>query len=166
MYCSLHCWVFNKLAKLTSLGHWLLLLVHTAHRRDCLLDSTSQSAYPHPTPILPVTCQGQRLDKGEARSAQALPCRGSQLSAGEEKCGKGLENKDAAAHSSPSVTPYQLTNTHPSTSFLGPSLTQLPLGPLQDTHPSALRLVSTQQTHHDAVRKALHRKLIRALPYL
>lgn len=40
LYCSLRCWVFNKLVKLTSLGLWPLLLDHTADEGDCLLDST------------------------------------------------------------------------------------------------------------------------------
>lgn len=33
--------VFNKLAKLTSLRLWLLLLDHTEYGRDCLLDLVS-----------------------------------------------------------------------------------------------------------------------------
>lgn len=62
LYCSLHCWVFNKLAKLTSLGLWLLLLDHTANGRDCLLDSTS----PPPPRDLP-RAEAAVLGTGEAQ---------------------------------------------------------------------------------------------------
>lgn len=63
LYYPLHCWVFNKLAKLTSLGLWPLLPDHIANGRHCLLDSTT------PTPALSTTYTPRPRDLPRAEAA-------------------------------------------------------------------------------------------------
>lgn len=98
LYFSLRCWVFNKLAKLTSPGLWPLLPDHSAD------GGRLPPRLRQPSPL--GTCRGQRLRswaqrRHRGKRARDPPWRTSQLREGEEKCSKGPENKCPAAHFSP-----------------------------------------------------------------